>query len=87
MNTFETTAIVGDDGQVRVSGVPFESGTPVEVSIVPTPRGGPAADAEGSDSVGRLFAALDKARNTESVGPFRREKLYIVSDFSVGIPL
>ena len=29
-----------------------------------------------TDRAGRLFAALDKARNTEPVGPLRREELY-----------
>jgi len=38
MNTFETTATVEDQGQVRVAGVPFEPGTEVEVTISPKVR-------------------------------------------------
>jgi hypothetical protein len=33
MNTYETTATVEDQGQVRVAGVPFAPGTEVEVTI------------------------------------------------------
>lgn len=33
MNTFETFATVGDLGQVRIVGVPFATGTLVQVSI------------------------------------------------------
>ncbi len=35
MKTFETSATVEDQGQVRVDGVPFEPGTEVEVTISP----------------------------------------------------
>jgi hypothetical protein len=72
MSTYETTATVEDNGQVHVAGVPFEPGTEVEVTIKPAPNGGPAV----LDRAARLFAALDKARNTEPVGPLRREELY-----------
>ncbi len=74
MNTYETTATVEAAGQVRVAGVPFEPGTEVEVIIKPTSNGGHAAAA--SDRAASLLAALDKARNTEPVGPLRREELY-----------
>jgi hypothetical protein len=75
MNTFETSAIVEDQGQIRVAGVPFAPGTEVEITIKPAPNGANATR-EGTDRVSRLFAALDKARNTETVGPLRREDLY-----------
>jgi len=42
MQTYETSATVGGDGQVRVTGVPFAPGTPVEVTIAPQRH--PAAD-------------------------------------------
>lgn len=69
MIPFETTTTVEAAGQVRVAGVPFEPGTEVEVTIKPASSGGQAAAA---DRAAALFAALDKARNTESVGPLRR---------------
>lgn len=76
MNTYETSAIVEDHGQVRLAGVPFEPGTEVEVTIKPAANGERAAAAVTTDRAARLFAALDKARNSESVGPLRREELY-----------
>lgn len=75
MNAYETTATVEDHGQVHVAGVPFVSGTEVEITIKPVRNGGHAT-AAAADRVARLFAALDKARNTETVGPLRREELY-----------
>jgi hypothetical protein len=38
MNTYETSATVEDQGQVRVAGVPFAPGTEVEVTISPKRR-------------------------------------------------
>ena len=75
MKTYETTVTVEDQGQIRVAGVPFAPGTKVEVTITPAQNGGQATVA-ASDRAVRLFAALDKARNTEPVGPLRREDLY-----------
>lgn len=76
MRTYETSATVEDHGRVLVAGVPFERGTRVEVTI--TPIGNVATETSASEGggVGRLLAALDKARNTEPVGPLRREELY-----------
>src|SRR5262249_27689611 len=76
MNTYETTATVEDQGQVRVCGVPLPRGTKVQVTIKPEQNGGPAPVTAAMDRASRLFAALDKARNTEPVGPLRREELY-----------
>jgi hypothetical protein len=77
MQTYETIATVDEQGLVRVAGVPFEPGTEVAITIrekaVVTAE---ANGAEAADRAVRLFAALDKARNTESVGPLRREELY-----------
>lgn len=75
MNTYETTAIVEDHGQVRVGGVPFQSGTEVEVTIKPAQNGAQAI-ATASDRAARLLTALDKARNTAPVEPLHREELY-----------
>lgn len=79
MNTFETSATVEEQGQVRLVGVPFEPGTEVEVTI----REKASADAtavtanpeETRASMKDLFARV-RAHNTESVGPLRREELY-----------
>ncbi len=71
MNAFETIATVEDQGQVHVAGVPFAPGTEVAVTITPA-QNGPNA----TDRVARLFAALDKARNAETVGRLNREELY-----------
>jgi hypothetical protein len=38
METYETSATVEDRGQLRLSGVPFEPGTEVEVTISPKRR-------------------------------------------------
>jgi len=42
MQTYETSATVEGEGQVRVSGVPFAPGTPVKLTISPQRR--PPAD-------------------------------------------
>lgn len=75
MNTFETTATVEERGTISLGGVPFEPGTQVEVTIRAKAAAATGA-ALATDRVSRLFAALDKARNTEPVGPLRREELY-----------
>ncbi len=71
MNAYETSATVEEQGQVRVAGVPFAPGTEVSVTITPAPNGTNAIK-----RAVRLFAALDKARNTEPVGRLNREELY-----------
>jgi hypothetical protein len=79
MNTFETTAIVEEQGRIHVADVPFAPGTEVEVTV----REKVAADAayppvnleEGRRRMKELFARV-RARNTESVGPLHREELY-----------
>ena len=73
MSAYETTATVEDQGQVRVAGVPFAPGTEVEVTIrqkVPEP------DLEAARARMRDLFARVRARNTQSVGPLRREELY-----------
>jgi hypothetical protein len=76
METYETSATVQEQGQVVVAGVPFEPGTRVEVTITPTENGAELPTAATPDRAARLLAALDKARNTETVGPLRRAELY-----------
>ena len=75
MAPFETSATVGDNGQIQVDGVPFAPGTAVEVIIQPVqPSGQEQADSAESRT-SQLFAALDKSRNTQSVATFRRGDL------------
>ena len=76
MQIFETSATVEDQGRVRVAGVPFEPGTRVEVTITPIQNGTGLSSAAEPQRVARLLAALDMARNTETVGPLRRDELY-----------
>ncbi len=73
MKTYETSAIIDAAGQLCVSGVPFAPGTQVEVRIQPAPD---SASEAGGDPATRLLVALDQGRNTEAVGPLRREQLY-----------
>ena len=56
--------------------MPFEPGTEVEVTIKPAQNGRHARAVAPADRAASLFAALDKERNTEPVGPLRREELY-----------
>lgn len=76
METYETSATVQEQGRVVVAGVPYEPGTRVEVTITPTENGTKLPNAAEPDRAARLLAALDKARNTETVGPLRRAELY-----------
>jgi antitoxin (DNA-binding transcriptional repressor) of toxin-antitoxin stability system len=78
MNQFETSATVSGQGEIHLAGVPFVPGTSVEVTVREkvVADASPPMDQEHSDRVRKLFAALDTARNTESVGPLRREELY-----------
>ena len=75
MSTYEISAIVEDQGQVRVAGVPFEPGTRVAVIVTPI-QNGAGSTADEQSRAQRLLAALAKARNHESVGPLRRAELY-----------
>jgi hypothetical protein len=79
MNSYETTATVEDHGQVRVVGVPFAPGTEVEVTIrekVATDANRSPANLEEARVRMRDLFARVRARNTEPVGPLRREELY-----------
>lgn len=76
MNIYETSVTVEDQGRILVAGVPFPPGTEVDVTITPARNGGNATVVAASDRALRLFAALNKARNTVSVGSLCREELY-----------
>jgi len=76
MSVYETTAKVEDHGRIRLAGVPFEPGTEVAITIEPAPHGGPVTASPPALRAARLFAALDKARNTEPIGTLHREELY-----------
>ena len=71
MPTYETLAIVENEGQLHVSGVPFAAGTEVEVVISPARNG-----ADAADRAQRLLAALNAGHNRDSVGPLNRAALY-----------
>ena len=76
MHAYETSATVEPNGQVRLAGVPFAPGTQVEVIISPKRNGTTTPGADAAARVAPLFAALDKARNVQSVGGLKREELY-----------
>ncbi len=59
-----------------VAGVPFEPGTKVEVSITPIQNRTGPPDAPEAGRSERLLASLDKARNSEAIGPLQRAELY-----------
>lgn len=75
MKTFETSATVEDQGRVLLAGLPFAPGTTVEVTIREKAVAEPARFAESVASVRALFTQV-RAKNTESIGPLRREELY-----------
>jgi len=59
MKTYETSAKVEDRGEVRLSGVPFEPGTEVEVTISQKTR---SADENARSDVEAWAAARDRMR-------------------------
>ena len=75
MNAYETSTTVGDQGEIHVAGVPFQPGTEVEVIISPKTRDA-SPEADVSQRLGSLLAALDHARNDQPIGSLRREELY-----------
>jgi hypothetical protein len=75
MNAFETSTIVGTGGEIHIAGLPFQPGAEVEVVISPKSNGSATTSAT-PDPTAALFAALDRARNVQPIGPLRREDLY-----------
>jgi hypothetical protein len=80
MKIFETTATVEDQGQIRVTGVPFAAGTEVEVAISPKTESeqgemnsDSAALAAARDRMRELFSTIKGFRNSPRIP---REELY-----------
>jgi hypothetical protein len=80
METYETSATVEDQGQVRVAGVPFAPGTEVEVTISPKVRSEAqvaSTQAEAlvasRDRMRELFRTIKGFRNSPRIP---REDLY-----------
>jgi hypothetical protein len=80
MSPFETSATVEEHGRVQVAGVPFATGTEVEVTISPKARPERAATSAANDA---LAAARDRMRELfRTIKGFRnspqipREELY-----------
>jgi len=79
MRTYETSATVEEQGRVRVTGVPFEPGTEVEVRISPKVRNDEvthpddAALAAARDRMRELFRTIKGFRNSPRIP---REELH-----------
>jgi hypothetical protein len=79
MRSYETSATVEEQGQVRVVGVPFAPGTEVEVSITPKVRSEEVAPPNGDalalarDRMRELFRTIKGFRNSPRIP---REELY-----------
>jgi hypothetical protein len=71
MTHYETSTIVSGKGEIHLAGLPFTPGTEVEIVVSPK-----ATIGAGSDRAAALLTALDRARNTQSIGPLRRDELY-----------
>ena len=73
MSTFETTATVEAQGEVRVAGVPFAPGTEVEVTISPKAPQGDQSLVAARERMRELFRTVTGFRNTPRIS---REDLY-----------
>lgn len=79
MKTYETSAMVEDQGRVQVVGVPFAAGTQVEVTISPILADDASAGAGGEPLIAararmqELFATVKGFRMAPKI---RREELY-----------
>jgi hypothetical protein len=65
MNTYETSATVGEHGQIRVVGAPFEPGTEVEVTIRAKASANLNARAESLEEARAILPEIDHARQQE----------------------
>jgi hypothetical protein len=77
MKSYQTFGTVESHGRIVVGGVPFAAGT--EVAITIRERAEPQTDTTHLEGVRvRVRDVFEhvRARNTESVGPLRREELY-----------
>ena len=79
MRSYETSATVEDQGQVRLAGVPFAAGTEVEITISPklrTEERAPAEDevlAASRERMRELFRTIKGFRMAPRIA---REELY-----------
>jgi hypothetical protein len=73
MNTFETSATVADQGEVRVAGVPFAPGTEVAVRISPKMEAANGKLTAARDRMRELFRTVKGFRMTPKLA---REDLY-----------
>ncbi|MBO0700152.1 MAG: hypothetical protein J2P46_17260 [Zavarzinella sp.] len=80
MNTFETSATIGDHGQLHLDGVPFATGTAVKVSIRPQARTeaeSPDIDTEGVTAArARMRELFRTVRGFRMAPKIAREDLY-----------
>lgn len=74
MNAYETTATVEEYGQIHIAGLPFSPGTEVAITVREKVSDEFALE-QARIRMRELFARI-RSRNTESVGPLRREELY-----------
>jgi hypothetical protein len=70
MSYYETSTTVDGEGGIHLAGLPFTPGTEVQIVVKPSAEG-----SAGGASVSALMTALDRAHNTQSVGPLRRDEL------------
>ena len=75
MNSYETSAIVEEQGRILLAGVPFAPGTQVEV-VINILENSTDLQAPLEGRAQRLLAALDKAHNVAPIGAFNRGELY-----------
>lgn len=73
LNSFETSATVGGQGDIHLAALPFQPGTEVEVVVSPKASTAVVDEQLRAD---KLFAALDLARNSDSIGRLHRDDLY-----------
>lgn len=78
MNVYSTTATVEANGQIHLIEAPFSPGTEVEVVIrekIAEASASPPGSVTPRASIREVFERI-QGRNTESVGPLRREEIY-----------
>jgi hypothetical protein len=77
MDTFAASAMVEAEGQVRVTGVPFEPGTKVEVTIKPAAeKAAPAEDAAFAEARSRMRELFQSVKGFRMTPKLSREELY-----------
>lgn len=74
MKSYETTATVEAQGQVRLAGLPFAPGTEVEVTI--SPKAPPADEQAWADARQRMRKLLDATKGFRNSPRIPREELH-----------